>query len=122
MTTDRADRSAIVLRVWRTAVLPERTEEYHRFARERSLPMFESHDGFLGALFSRGDSDFATITIWRDAAAANALEASARYRETVSDILASGILGGDQTVERLRVDGGAVTAELPSLLTALAAP
>ena len=43
----------MVARIWRTGVKPERFEEYERFARERSLPMFRAQRGFIGVLFMR---------------------------------------------------------------------
>ena len=37
----------MVARIWRTGVKPERFEEYERFARECSLPMFCEQRGFI---------------------------------------------------------------------------
>ena len=93
-------------RIWRTAIDPSRADEYEEFARERSLPMFRSHDGFAGVLFA-GDADARiVITLWTSRAAAHALEHSAVYRETVEAIEAAGFLRPPQQVELLDVTAG----------------
>jgi heme-degrading monooxygenase HmoA len=99
----------MVARIWRTGVKPERFEEYERFARERSLPMFREQRGFIGVLFMREDADRAVVlTLWEDEVAIEALEASPLYRQTVEAILGSGLLAAEQSVEVLKVHGGQI--------------
>ncbi len=101
----------MVARIWRTGVKPERFEEYERFARERSLPMFREHRGFIGVLFMREATDRAAVlTLWEDEKAVEGLEASPLYRQTVEAILGSGLLAGEQSVELFEVHGGKVVA------------
>jgi heme-degrading monooxygenase HmoA len=67
----------MVARIWRTGVKPERFEEYERFERERSLPMFREQRGFVGVLFMREKADRAAVlTLWEDEKAVGELEAS----------------------------------------------
>jgi heme-degrading monooxygenase HmoA len=99
----------MVARIWRTGVNPERFEEYERFARERSLPMFREQRGFIGVLFMREEADRAAVlTLWGDEKAVEELEASPLYRQTVEAILGSGLLAAEQSVEVLEVHGGQI--------------
>jgi heme-degrading monooxygenase HmoA len=101
----------MVARIWRTGVKPDRFEEYERFARERSLPMFREQHGFVGVLFMREKADRAAVlTLWEDAKAVEELEASPLYRQTVEAILDSGFLAMEQSVEVFEVHGGQVLA------------
>jgi heme-degrading monooxygenase HmoA len=101
----------MVARIWRTGVKPERFEEYERFARERSLPMFREQRGFIGVLFMREDADrVAVLTLWDDEQAVEELEASSLYRQTVEVILGGGLLAAEQSVEVFEVHGGQVSA------------
>jgi heme-degrading monooxygenase HmoA len=95
----------MIMRIWRTGVDETRTAEYERFALEESLPMFRAHRGFLGLLFGRNGGDCIVTTLWEDHAAADALDGSARYRDTVARISATGFLVGESTVERFDVHG-----------------
>ncbi len=101
----------MVARIWRTGVKPERFEEYERFARERSLPMFREQRGFIGVLFMREKADRAAVlTLWEDEMAVEELEASPLYRQTVEVILGSDFLAREQSVEVFEVHGGHVLA------------
>lgn len=84
----------MIMRIWTTKVDETRAEAYERFAQERSLPMFKAQPGFRGALFGRAGCECAVVTLWESSAAADALEASASYRETVAEINAAGFLWG----------------------------
>jgi|APPan5920702752_1055751.scaffolds.fasta_scaffold82812_1 heme-degrading monooxygenase HmoA len=94
---------AMVVRVWRTGLDTARAGEYENFARVRSLPMFQRHNGFCGVLFAAAGADRVVITLWRDRAAAAALERSDDYRATVAALEATGFLRPPQTVELLDV-------------------
>jgi heme-degrading monooxygenase HmoA len=95
----------MIMRIWRTQVDEAQAEQYERFAAEESLPMFRAHQGFEGHLFGRRGRDCVVITIWKDDAAADALEASPRYRDTVARINAAGFLAGRSQVERFQLHG-----------------
>ncbi|MBV8932434.1 MAG: hypothetical protein JO285_07780 [Kutzneria sp.] len=95
----------MIMRIWRTKVDQSRADEYERFAAVDSLPMFQSHDGFLGLLFGREGTDCAVVTLWENAAAVDGLERSPRYRDTVTRITAAGFLVGQSRVERFAVHG-----------------
>jgi heme-degrading monooxygenase HmoA len=95
----------MIMRIWRTRVDETRAAEYERFAAEESLPMFRAHRGFEGHLFGRCGGDCAVVTIWTDNAAADALEASPRYHDTVARITAAGFLVGQSQVDRFQLHG-----------------
>jgi heme-degrading monooxygenase HmoA len=92
-----------VVRMWTTGLDESREREYEEFARNISLPMFRRHDGFLGVLFAGVGEQRTVITLWRDRAAAAALNTSADYRETVNAIEATGFLRSPQRLELLDV-------------------
>ncbi len=94
-----------LVRVWRTQIDEARADEYERFARERSLPMFQSQDGFVGVFFVRDGGECAVITLWDSAAAAERLESSAVYRQTVSAITEAGFLVGTSSLETMGLHG-----------------
>jgi heme-degrading monooxygenase HmoA len=92
MSSDKAK----VVRVWRTAIDSRRAEEYERFARERSVPMFRSQPGFLGVFFARDGEERVVITLWQDRLSADALAQSKTYLATAEQLGSSGVLTGEQ--------------------------
>ena len=86
-------KGAGVARIWSATLLPERGSDYDRFARDVSLPMFKSHDGFLGVAMMRNRTAACVITYWTGMDAVRSLEASARYTATVEAIKAAGVIG-----------------------------
>ena len=94
-----------MVRIWRTRVDADRLDEYERFASERSKPMFEAQQGFRGVLFARAGGACAVISIWRDRDAVEQLENSKSYQQTVSAIVATGLLIDDSSVEVLELHG-----------------
>jgi hypothetical protein len=103
----------MIMRVWRTQVDVTRAAEYERFAAEESLPMFRTHQGFNGLLFGRDGANCVVITLWQDGAAADALEDSPRYQDTVARISAAGFLVGQSRVERFTLHGAALAGSWP---------
>jgi heme-degrading monooxygenase HmoA len=103
----------VIIRLWRTQVDATRAAEYERFAAEESLPMFRAHQGFSGLLFGRRGNDCVVITLWEDDAAADALEVSPRYRDTVARISATGFLVGKSQVERFTLHGNELAGFWP---------
>jgi hypothetical protein len=95
----------MIMRIWRTQVDVTRASEYERFATEQSLPMFRAHRGFSGLLFGRHGADCIVITLLEDDAAADALEDSPRYRDTVARISTTGYLAGPSRIERFTLHG-----------------
>lgn len=109
----------MILRIWHAALNPIHLEEYRRFEAERSLPMLHRQPGFLGVFFLRATEDrAASITIWEDRGAVEALESSPSYRRTARELAESGLLTGEQLVEILEVEGGDLRPEV--LVVALA--
>jgi heme-degrading monooxygenase HmoA len=105
----RSTRSKrLVVRVWRTKIDERRAPEYERFARERSVPMFQAHEGFVGVLFTRSGQHCAVITLWAGPEYVERLEASTHYKRTVSDISATRFLIGPSSVEVFELHGGAL--------------
>ncbi len=109
----------MILRIWRAQLDPTRLEEYRRFEAERSLPMLHKQPGFLGVFFLReAEYRAASLTIWEDRGAVEALQSSPSYRQTTRELAESGLLAGEQSVEVLEVEGGDLRPE--ALVGALA--
>jgi heme-degrading monooxygenase HmoA len=99
--------STVVLRIWRAKIAPARREEYRRFERERCLPMLRRQPGLLGVLFARQAEDrAASLTIWEDTGALEALVSSPSYRQTAHELEESGLLAGEQSEEVFEVEDG----------------
>jgi quinol monooxygenase YgiN len=103
---DRLMGSEMIVRIWRTRVAAGHFDEYQRFANEFSLPMFVAQHGCRGVLFTSFPGGEAVVSLWSDAAAADALDQSPRYQEVAAKLSATGWLCGEATVERLAVHGG----------------
>jgi heme-degrading monooxygenase HmoA len=102
----------VILRVWRANINPARLEEYRRFERERCMPMLHKQAGLLGVLFLRQAEDHAaSLTIWEDAGAVEALQSSPSYREITHELVESALLAGNESVEVLEVEGGDLRPE-----------
>lgn len=102
----------MILRIWRAGTSPARMEEYRRFEVERYLPMLRKQPGLLGVLFLREAGGGAvSVTIWEDRGTVEALESSPSYRDTTHELAESGLLGGEQSVEVLEVEGGELRPE-----------
>jgi heme-degrading monooxygenase HmoA len=104
----------MVVRIWRTEIDVRRADEYRVFAHSRSLPMFRAQPGFAGVLFAGQGSERVVITLWRDVAAAEALDRSETYNATVAEIQATGFLRGDSSVEVLELEGVFLNGEAAS--------
>jgi heme-degrading monooxygenase HmoA len=111
---------AVILRVWRATIVPERVAAYHRFNREQCLPMLRKQPGFLGILFTwqAGDCVAISMTIWEDAGAVRALPSSPSYRTATHELEEGGLLASEPSVELLEVAGGELRLE--ALLATLA--
>ena len=108
----------MILRIWSAALDPARLEEYRRFEAERSLPMLHRQPGFLGVFFLRQAEDHAaSLTLWADAGAVEALQSSPSYRQTTHELAESALLTGNESVEVFEVEGGDLRPE--ALLSAL---
>jgi len=102
----------VILRVWRTRLDLARAEDYRRFERERCLPVFRKQPGFLGVLFLReANGRAASVTVWEDRGAVEALESSPSYRGTTRELAEGGLLSGEQSVEILQVQSGDLRPE-----------
>jgi heme-degrading monooxygenase HmoA len=108
----------MILRVWRARINPARIDEYRRFETERYLPMLHKQSGFLAVLFLRQTGDHAaSLTIWEDSGAVEAVESSPSYRRVVRELVGRDLLAGEQAEEVFEVEGGDLRAE--TLLVAL---
>ncbi len=95
----------MIARIWRTEIDELRADEYHRFAHEKSLPMFREQLGFVGVLFAANRTERAVISLWQDAGSAEGLDESESYKATVAAIEATGFLRGESTVATLELHG-----------------
>jgi heme-degrading monooxygenase HmoA len=103
---------AVILCVWRAQLDPARLEEYRRFEQEQCLPMLRKQPGHLGVLFLRQAEDHAaSLTVWEDAGAVEALQSSPSYRQITHELAQSALLAGDESVEVLEVEGGDLRPE-----------
>jgi heme-degrading monooxygenase HmoA len=102
----------MILRIWRAKINLARLEDYRRFERERCLPMLHKQPGLLGVLFLKYAEDHAaSLTIWEDRGAVEALKSSPSYRETTRELAESALLAGNESVEVLEVEGGDLRPE-----------
>ena len=102
----------MIVRVWRAKIDRARLEEYQRFEQERCLPMLRKQPGLLGMLFLRQAEDHAaSLTIWEDAGAVDALQSSPSCLEITHELAQSALLAGDESVEVLEVEGGDLRPE-----------
>jgi heme-degrading monooxygenase HmoA len=102
----------VILRIWRTKIDPARHEAYRHFERERCLPMLHKQPGLLGVLFLRQAEDHAaSLTVWEDVGAVEALESSPSYRETTHELAESALVVGNESVEVFKVEGGDLRPE-----------
>jgi heme-degrading monooxygenase HmoA len=115
---------AVILRVWSAKINPARLEAYRRFEAERCLPMLHKLPGRLGVLFLRQAEDHAaSLTLWEDAGAVEALQSSPSYRQTTHELAESALLTGNESVEVFEVEGGDLRPEaLPRALDRLRVP
>ena len=100
----------MIARLWQTRIDPARGAEYDGFAATYSRPMFATLPGCLGAFFLGTGEVRSVLSLWADRASIDALDTSARYRETVARFQATGVLREPQTAELLEVTGGTVSA------------
>ncbi len=102
----------MILRIWRARINPARLEAYRRFERERCLPMLHKQPGLLGVLFLRQAEDHgASLTLWEDAGAVEALESSPSYREITHELAESALVVGNESVEVFEVESGDLRPE-----------
>ena len=88
-----AARNPVTLaRTWRAHIQEDRIEDYLTFLEERSVPMFRSLPGCLGAVFLRDRDVVTVVSIWTSGTAIDALPSNALYTETVAALESSGIL------------------------------
>ena len=96
----------MLLRIWHVKIDPARVDELENFAQTYSLPMFQQQAGCLGVLFTWQGNDCATISLWQTMDAIEKLKTSPTYAETVRQLEATGMLGGEQSVELFQCFGG----------------
>jgi len=82
----------MIVRIWRARIDESRAEEYEDFARNRSVPTFRAHAGFIGCALLRDGADCTVVTLWDTQRDVERLETSDRYRETVAAIMATGFV------------------------------
>jgi heme-degrading monooxygenase HmoA len=96
----------MIVRLWRTRVKAEHVTQYALWEQTRSLPMFRSLPGCLGAMFLRTSVDCCALTFWKDAESVAALQESDLYKTTSAAYAASGMLEGTPSLEIFEVVNG----------------
>jgi heme-degrading monooxygenase HmoA len=102
----------MILRIWKVSLGPQKAAELEVFANKTSLPMFKSQPGCLAVLFTRTETECATVTVWDSAQSVETMEASRLYQQVVSQIEECGIVGEDHQTSVFSVYGGFVSTEL----------
>ncbi|MEK9971752.1 MAG: antibiotic biosynthesis monooxygenase [Ferrovibrio sp.] len=103
----------MIVRIWSTGYVPGRIADFIAFADQRLQPFFRDQDGCLACFFTHDGQEWRTITFWRDATAVDAVKESTVYRAILADLVASGLLLGDQRVKKLNFAGGGIYNTLP---------
>jgi quinol monooxygenase YgiN len=103
----------MIVRVWSTGYVPGRIADFIAFGEQRLQPFFRSQDGCLACFFMHDGQEWRTITFWRDAAAVEAVKDAADYRAMLADLVATGLLLGDQRVRKFNYAGGGLYGALP---------
>ena len=101
----------MIVRIWRTQLDNSRMNEFERFERERSLPMFRQQEGFLGVIFLRSQGECAALSLWEDLESVERLSKSKSYRETVQLLESTNLLQGSQSIEVFEERGGIVLVD-----------
>lgn len=96
----------MIVRIWMTAIDPDRAREYEAFAHAESLPMFKSQPGNLGVLFTRNRDRCAVLSLWSSESAVSALADSETYRRVSRRINETGFLVGEPVIESWACDDG----------------
>jgi quinol monooxygenase YgiN len=104
---------AMIVRVWSTAYMPGRIDDFIAFANQRLQPFFRNQDGCLACFFTHDEQEWRTITFWRNKDAVDAVKDSTVYRDILADLVASGLLVGEQKVKKLTFAGGGIYGALP---------
>ncbi len=102
----------MIVRVWTSGYDPDRLDEFIAFARDRLEPFFRHQKGCLGCMFNYDDRDWRTISYWRGVEAIEAVKTDPNYRAMLDDLVASGLLRGDQSVKIMNVAGGGIYGPL----------
>lgn len=102
----------MIVRVWSTAYMPGRIEDFIAFGRDRLAPLFRDLDGCLACFFTYDDQEWRTITFWRDQASVDAVKDSPVYTTMLADLVGSGLLVGTQKV-RIMTSAGGFCDKLP---------
>jgi heme-degrading monooxygenase HmoA len=102
----------VILRVLRARIDPARHDEYQRFEQERCMPMLRKQPGLLEVLFVRqAGGHAASLTVWEDAGAVEALQSSPSFQEITHELAESALQTGDQSVEVFEIEGGDLRPE-----------
>jgi heme-degrading monooxygenase HmoA len=99
----------MIARIWRTRIDECRAADYETFISCKSMPMFRSQHGFLGALFGRDGTERVVISLWRDRSSVGALARSPGYTRTVWELEATRMLAGATSVQVLQLDQVLIT-------------
>ncbi len=109
----------MLLRIWKVDLVPGKARELEVFANTISLPMFKRQPGCLAVFFTKSDAQCATVTLWSSPEAVEEMERSNDYRDVVTQIEHSGIIGSNHVTEVYTVYGGYASDQLDSGLVEL---
>jgi hypothetical protein len=106
----------MVARLWMVAVEPGRLEEYRAFTRERFLPAYHAQTGLVAVFFVEREGACGTLSLWTDRTAIEGFYSSAGYQALAKQLLASGLLVGEASLQTFDVRGGDVTGDVMAAL------
>ena len=89
----------MVVRIWTTGLGKGKTEEYLKFARDYSVPMFKKQIGILGVTVLIKGNKSQVLTYWNEEENIALMENNNLYKETVNKIMEAGLLGKLQNVD-----------------------
>jgi heme-degrading monooxygenase HmoA len=95
----------VFIRIWRTDFDVSRLDELQSFADETSAEMFGRLPGCLGYIYAVAGSTWITQTFWESEQDIRDAEDSTPYRDVVSRLVSTGVLGDNQDTEVFEITG-----------------
>jgi hypothetical protein len=106
----------MVARLWMASVDPGRLEDYRAFTRERLLPAYRGQPGLVAVFLVERQGVCGTLSFWKERTGIEDFYSSAGYQALAKQLLSSGLLAGEASLQTLEVEGGDVPGDLKTWL------